>query len=239
MKNYLSFGGGVNSVAMYLLLLDQGVEFEAIFVDHSTDWPETYAYVGDFAEVYPLTILKPEYKANDGKIYNDLLSYYKSKGKHPVPVSRNCTNNFKIKPIYKYCTAPAFMMIGYAYDERHRAKISSNEGFEYRYPLIESEISRAGCIEIIEKHGLPVPPKSGCYFCPFQSIADYRRLRVEHPDLFCVVDTLEKNYASYLKSKNKIPYYLKGRKKPVRVLINENQMSLFEEEAYPPCECML
>ncbi|HEX9972317.1 MAG TPA: phosphoadenosine phosphosulfate reductase family protein [bacterium] len=44
MKKYLSFGGGVNSVAMMLMLLDQKDEFEAIFVDHGTDWPETYEY---------------------------------------------------------------------------------------------------------------------------------------------------------------------------------------------------
>ncbi|RLC23031.1 MAG: hypothetical protein DRH93_08360 [Deltaproteobacteria bacterium] len=48
MKNYLSFGGGVNSVAMMLLLLDQKAEFEAIFVDHETDWPETYEYFDMF-----------------------------------------------------------------------------------------------------------------------------------------------------------------------------------------------
>lgn len=44
MKKYLSFGGGVNSVAMMLMLLDQKDDFEAIFVDHGTDWPETYEY---------------------------------------------------------------------------------------------------------------------------------------------------------------------------------------------------
>lgn len=37
MKNYLSFGGGVNSVAMMLLLLDEGVEFEAVYV-WMPDW---------------------------------------------------------------------------------------------------------------------------------------------------------------------------------------------------------
>jgi len=54
MKNYLSFGGGVNSVALYLYLLDQKVEFEAVFVDHGTDWPETYDYVEMFKKKYPL-----------------------------------------------------------------------------------------------------------------------------------------------------------------------------------------
>jgi len=39
MKKYLSYGGGVDSTAMMLMLLDQGEEFEAIFVDHETDYP--------------------------------------------------------------------------------------------------------------------------------------------------------------------------------------------------------
>lgn len=52
MKNYLSFGGGVNSVAMYLIMLDDGMipgdstnGFEAVYVDHGGDWPETLEYV--------------------------------------------------------------------------------------------------------------------------------------------------------------------------------------------------
>ena len=50
MRNYLSFGGGVNSVAMMLLLLDEGVEFgpgkdaEALYV-WMPDWPETHEYL--------------------------------------------------------------------------------------------------------------------------------------------------------------------------------------------------
>ena len=48
MKNYLSMGMGVNSVAMHLMLLDQGVEFESVFVNHGTDYPETYEYLDIF-----------------------------------------------------------------------------------------------------------------------------------------------------------------------------------------------
>ena len=58
MRNYLSFGGGVNSVALYLYLRDMGTEFEAVFVDHGGDYPGTYDYVKMFSEKYPLTILK-------------------------------------------------------------------------------------------------------------------------------------------------------------------------------------
>jgi len=41
MRKYLSHGVGVNSTALMLLLEDEGVEFESVFVDHGGDYPET------------------------------------------------------------------------------------------------------------------------------------------------------------------------------------------------------
>jgi hypothetical protein len=70
MKKYLSYGGGVNSTAMYLLMLDQGIEFESVFVHHGTDWPETYQYVAGFqwwlkANGHkPITVLIPIHGGN-------------------------------------------------------------------------------------------------------------------------------------------------------------------------------
>ena len=66
MSSYLSFGGGVNSVAMMLHLLSQGGKFESVFVDHGTDWPETYQYL-ELLQTWlvknkyqPITVLKPD-----------------------------------------------------------------------------------------------------------------------------------------------------------------------------------
>ena len=48
MRNYLSMGFGVNSVALYLLMQDLEIEFEAIFIDHGGDYLETYEYAKYF-----------------------------------------------------------------------------------------------------------------------------------------------------------------------------------------------
>lgn len=62
MKDYLSMGFGVNSVALYLLMEKLNMEFEAVFVDHGGDWPETYEYADYFiATGRPVTILQPQY----------------------------------------------------------------------------------------------------------------------------------------------------------------------------------
>ena len=88
MRNYLSFGGGVNSVAMHLYLLEHGKEhgigdFEAVFVDHGTDWPETYEYLNMFQDRLkkrghkPVTVLKPSVRIGKGINAADFDDVYK------------------------------------------------------------------------------------------------------------------------------------------------------------------
>ena len=55
MKNYLSFGGGVDSVALYLLLLSKAQRFEAVYV-WMPDRPETHEYFMMMeSKGYPIT----------------------------------------------------------------------------------------------------------------------------------------------------------------------------------------
>tara|TARA_Y100000310_G_C20413341_1_gene683116 strand:+ start:575 stop:817 length:243 start_codon:yes stop_codon:yes gene_type:complete len=59
MNKYLSYGGGVNSTAMMILLNEKKIEFESVFVDHGADYPETYKYVDLLKEKgFPITIIK-------------------------------------------------------------------------------------------------------------------------------------------------------------------------------------
>ena len=241
-KNYLSFGGGVNSVAMYLYLLDEGWYFEAIFVDHGTDWPETYEYVDMFKKKYPLTILKPQrngYKALSHQIFDSLYDFSYAKKMFPSRVQRWCTSDFKRAVLDKYQKTPCFVFIGFDWGERHRAVIYSDKGREFRYPLIEAEIDRNDCKQIIKRHGLSIPIKSGCFICPYQRVGQLRELRKKHPDLFCKLEQLENRNNEERKRLGKEPHY--SFKKPVREVAekNINQSQLWECDEYPPCECML
>ncbi len=245
MKNYLSFGGGVNSVAMYLMLKDQNIEFEAVFVDHGTDWPETYEYVDMFIkEGNPITILKPATRGSRPKncydtVFDNLYELSWALEMFPSRVQRWCTHRFKSLTLINYHESPCFVFIGYDYGERHRAKISSNSGQEFRWPLIEAEIDRDGCKQIIKDHGLPTPMKSGCYICPFQRVGQLRELRRKHPELFCKLEQLENRNNEERKRLGKEPYY--SFKKPVRIVAEKgiDQAKLWPEDEYPPCECML
>lgn len=233
MKNYLSFGGGVNSVAMMLLLLDEGVEFEAVYV-WMPDWPETHEYLLMLEEKgYPITVIFPSETFKNEKISN-LYEYAWKLKMFPRRFPRWCTTKFKIKPLHKYFQKPCFVLLGIDAGESHRARLASDKGMENRYPLIERGITRADCVEIIKAHGLPIPQKSGCFICPFQRVAQVKEMRRKHPDMFCRLVALEERNNTRLRKGN---YYSMG--KPIQQIINEPDAYLFDDMAYPPCQCGL
>jgi len=236
MKNYLSFGGGVNSTAMMLLLLDRGWEFESVFVDHGTDWPETYEYLDMLQEWLDkdglplITVLKPDVEG-----FDNLYEFCKAKSIIPSMMYRWCTDKFKIQVLSNYYEKPCFNMLGIDTGEKHRAKFNYKRGIENRFPLLEFGLDRVDCCLLIEDRGLPVPMKSGCFICPYQKNYQWRELRINHPDLFCKAEQLEKQMNEIRKSQGKKKIYISG--KPLRVLVEEDQFKLFDE--YPPCNCML
>jgi len=241
MRNYLSFGGGVNSVALHLYLLDEGWNFESVFVNHGTDWPETYEYLEMFQEwlqkhgYKPIVVLKPDVGTIEKRRFQNLYDYLYFKSLTPSIQYRACTDRFKIDTIRKYVTTPCFMLLGIDMDESKRAKLSSKKGIEHRFPLIEAGMNRNDCKEYIRQKGLPVPIKSGCFICPFQRVAQWIELRNVHPELFCKAQQLEKK-SSERRGKN---YFISGIGKPLNIIVDENQRKLFEVDKYPPCNCML
>lgn len=237
MKHYLSSGMGVNSVALHLLMLQEGYDFESIFVNHGTDWPETYEYL-DYFQAWlaehghrPVTVLEPSGKF---KTIIDKCEAYKIV---PHMRSRWCTVGYKVEICNKYYSKPCFQHLGFDAGEEKRAKISISQGIENRWLLIEHGIDREGCRLLISRHGLKQPMKSGCYICPMQRQKQWRQLRRRHPCLFKRAENLEKLNMEYARSKQRRVYTLSGSKKPLGVIVDENQPSLWPEHDYPPCEC--
>lgn len=243
MKHYLSFGGGVNSVALHLLMVQEEFDFESVFVDHGTDWPETYGYFEKFQNYLkknghrPVTVLKPCLKTNDGKEFDNLYDYYNYKKLTPSRRYRSCSTMVKINTAHKYYKKPCFQHLGFDAGEAHRAKIGVDKGIENRFLLIEYDIDRDGCKKIISDHGLPIPIKSGCYCCPFQNRTQFSELRRHHPELFCKVEKMENDAINSGRCYDKKWVYL--RQMPIREYIKEGQLNIFEIDDYPPCQCSL
>lgn len=219
---YLSYGAGVNSEALRLLLIDQGVEFEAVYVDHGCDWPETREFV---KTIHNLTILTP---AVEG--FSNLYEYCLHHRLIPSHMCRFCTDKFKVRPLHKHFQRPCICFIGIAADESHRCKDSRKSDIRNKFPLVKAKMTRKDCKQYIRDHGLPVPQKSGCWLCPFQRNEQWRRLKRLHPGLYDKAKDLEQASMARRSEQGRMPLALSANGKRLEVITMEGQLELFGEE---------
>ncbi len=95
---------------------------------------------------------------------------------------RECTTNWKVVPLRRWLQAnrnkqPVEQWIGISFDERERMRTSGVKYITNRYPLVEKRMTRADCKDWLNLHGLEVPPKSACVFCPYHSAAQWREVK--------------------------------------------------------------
>lgn len=148
-----------------------------------------------------------------------------------APGNRSCTADFKIKVVGKWLKAngaskdnPAIVCIGISTDEIQR--VSNKRAMPYEqpvYPLIDLGLNRSACQRVIAEAGLPVPPKSSCYFCPFHRPQMWAEMRRDEPELFFKAAELEATLIARRKTLGKDPVYLTRFAKPLTEAIDEAQ----------------
>jgi hypothetical protein len=73
---------------------------------------------------------------------------------------------------------PVVQWLGISTDESHRMKPDSGlKWASIEYPLADLRLSRSDCITLVERAGLPTPPRSSCWMCPFRSDKEWVALR--------------------------------------------------------------
>ena len=247
----LSFGAGVNSVALIIKLIELKAPLDKIiFADTGAEKPETMAYIDYFTKAY--------LKKRDIEIITvkstrgSLIEISESNHVIPRPAStrrRWCTIESKIVPIKR--AARLFMKkaghkkviqyIGFAYDEPDRIQERRKRDPKYVekcYPLVDLKITRRVCKEIIEKQGLFEPVKSGCYFCQFQSKAEWQKLYDEHPELYAESVRFEKQ--AHSKKTGEPEFFNHSGGKPLSLekmaeSFKDQTKLVFDEKEYASC----
>lgn len=180
----LSFGGGVNSVALAIWLIQRGWRGPIVFSDTGCEWPHTLCYMDYFETEYlrphglAITRLKGLlWQVKRGGI--SLIEYCETRNVIPLAAQRWCTVEWKVAPLQRWRAANSVetALIGISAEESHRRADAVR-------PLVDEGIDRAECTRIIERAGLSVPLKSGCYICPFQRDEQWHILWKEYPALF-------------------------------------------------------
>ncbi len=190
----LSYGGGVNTTALMVLLVRKNMPFDlAVFADTGAELPETYSYL-EVAQCYlerhgvGLKVVR----SKNGTLYDTC----KRRKVIPSKLWRWSTRDYKITPIHAYYRSlgtPIQEYLGIAYDEIERMKDNREPYITSRFPLIDWKMTREDCVKVIKSAHLPVPVKSGCFFCPFMDIPRWKALYTEHNDLFLKAMELEES----------------------------------------------
>ncbi len=201
-KHIVSYGGGVDSTAMIILLIkaDKPIDY-VVFADTGNEVPETYEFVKNYMEPYlkkhdiPFIVVYPYKKRS-------LWARCFKRNVFPDTHHRWCTRDVKITPIHKFYKRIGGYIceyIGITYEDTRRMKPSGTKGIEKLYPLVDYKIKRSGCIDIIVNELFPVPVKSGCFFCCWNSKERWDWLKKEHPNLYKLSKQLEQNSKHYPK----------------------------------------
>jgi hypothetical protein len=197
-----AWGAGVDSTAMLIELISRGEPPDhVLFADTGSESPGTYVYLPLFrawltAHGVASTIVR--YEPTDFKNwppYRSLEENCLTNGTLPSKAFGfgSCSQKWKIAPQNRWTEEwpPAreiwaaggkvIKLIGYDCSPADSRRYAEHEGYTdprylYRYPLRDWGWTREQCIQRIVQAGLPVPPKSACYFCPAAKPAELHAL---------------------------------------------------------------
>jgi len=246
-----SYGGGVQSTAALVLAVEGRIDYPTFLfanVGDDSEHPATLAYVRDVAMPYAaqhgIELVELRYVRTDGEQRTLYQQVMRDDNRVDIPMfldpigapaQRACTENWKIRVIDRELKrrgatpdSPGIVGMGISVDEYQRMH-SDDPRYPYKkreYPLIDLRISRADCHQIIERAGLPVPPKSSCWFCPFHRMTDWRRLKSSEPALFARAVEVEQHVNAKRARMGKNPMWLSHALRPLDVAISGDQLEL-------------
>ena len=218
--NIISLGGGVQSSAMALMAAKGEITpmpQAAIFADTQGEPRAVYAWLDWLEKQLPFPVhrvtagslaemeMQLRVSKKSGKTYkkSEIPAFGKNPDGSKGIMGRKCTRDFKIQPIKvkarEICgikrgqkVVTVTQWIGISYDEMGRATASRETWSQTRFPLLEMQIDREGCLKWMRDNGYPEPPRSACLFCPFHSDHEWQRIKEGPQDEWQSVIDFEK-----------------------------------------------
>lgn len=244
------FGCGVNSVAAMILMVRKKVRVDHILFANTGGFSnlgekhETYRYKRFFSK-WLQSKGYPEIRTvvyNREGLYREMIRL----GTLPSIAFefKTCSQKWKIAASDRYLKSIGVIeniqkVLAYDFGERHRTNTSYvNENVTFWYPLVEWQLDRLDCVKVIIDAGLPLPPKSSCFFCPNMNEWEIHNLKEEDPCRFDKAIAMEENAQPKLTKIRGL-----GRKKKWAEIINEPFLPMPEDEEFElekmPCTCSL
>jgi hypothetical protein len=257
--NILSFGGGIQTVALAMMCIngDYPMPDHLIFADTGWEVEGTYEYLSWFIPIMESAGMKV-HVVKHGNLREDALDNSKRFAAMPLftenneagpsygMLRRQCTNEYKVQPVYQQIReilglkpyerhdTHVKLWLGISMDETTRMKPNRVKWIENMWPLIEANKNRHQCIEYIKAAGYPLPPKSACIGCPYHSDIFWKNLKNNEPAEFADAVDFDIEIRKHRVSlKNKV--FLHRSLRPLGEIDFDNQPDLFDDECEGYC----
>lgn len=258
-----SFGGGVQSHAVLVLQAQGKLEtpydvFVFANVGDDSENPKTLEYIEQytkpFCEQHGINFVEVQKTLQNGEKDTVLKALYRQQKSILIPVrmangapgNRGCTYHHKIAIVDKFIRSTgashAVVGLGISLDEWKRVKDEDwheAKGFQRRrdHPLMDLRLDRNDCYQIITEAGLPTPPKSSCWFCPFGKLGKWTRMRFHEPEQFEQVAVIEDDCNVKRQSLGKDPVFIHPSCIPIRDAVGvQPYLPMFEPENEQICD---
>lgn len=176
-------------------------------------------------------------------------------------LKRQCTEEYKTHEIFRAIrklynlksrkrTPATEVWLGITLEEIERMKYPRTNWMTFVYPFLNVKSKKSGhekvpytalfrrsdCIEWLQANNYPIPPKSACIFCPFQSDNRWREMKLNKPKEWNKVIKLDAKIRNSTQKGVERPIYLHRTGQPLaEVDLQENQLDLFTSECTGVC----
>jgi len=266
----LSLGAGAQSTVLALLLsrsdrrlAELGYPMPDVAVFADTGWEPEYVY--RHLNWLEAELQFPLIRVSDGDLRENLKQGRTVSGHRFVDVPlytvnedgrkgmlrRQCTNHYKIRPIYRRIRQLAGgiprrpfpkdkyaeMWIGISQDEMLRMKPSRESWVEHRWPLVDIGMSRSDCIEWFStEYPDRYLPRSACVICPYRSDEHWVELKQREPNSYEEAVRFDR----WLRKSTETPVrkllngrpYLHSARKPLDSVIKQKETGSVTGEAF-------
>jgi len=234
-KLIFPFGGGVNSVALAILLVKENIVPDYILFANTGGWTnlgekhETYRYKRFFSN----WLQSKGFPKITTVVYNEEGLYREMIRLKTLPSVafdwKTCSQKWKIQASDKFLKSKNVKdrkkIIGYDAGEGHRSNTNYTEpGLSFWYPLVDWDYDRMDCVKIIIDAKMPLPPKSSCFFCPNMNAWEIHQLKEEDSCRFDKAIIMEENAQERLTTIRGL-----GRKKKWSEIIQQQLLPMPEE----------
>lgn len=246
----LSLGWGIQSFTIAAMAAIGEIEpVIAVHSDTTHERQSTYAFAAKWTPwlqergVNVITVV-PEYAEPVNRFGGVMLPAFTQSDKSAGMLKRQCTDDWKRKPMRQWLQAhregaTVELLMGISLDEVQRMRESDVKYIVNSYPLIDKRMTRAACVTWLLAHGLEVPTKSACVFCPFQSRHEWRQVKDNDADWQKAVE-VDQYIRSMRLTDSGGELYVHPDMKPLaevdmRTAEEHGQLSLWENECYGLC----